>query len=222
MDSTLTYEKKHQSYYEHERQEILALVPKEAKCILDVGCAAGNLGKNLKDLNPEAKLMGIEIQQGITLPNIYEQLFIGDVEKVMVDMHDKNLCFDCIIFADVLEHLNDVWSVLDTSSKMLNPNGIIIASLPNIRNITILKKLVLNGIWEYEKEGIMDKTHLRFFTKKAVLRMFNNYGLEVQSLQYKEYLPTDRLKRFIAIIIKKIKKFEDIFAFQLIVVAKKK
>ncbi|MFA6438543.1 MAG: class I SAM-dependent methyltransferase [Bacteriovoracaceae bacterium] len=222
MASTLTLELKHQYYYEHERGEILALVPNTARTVLDVGCAAGNLGRSIKAKNPSVILTGIELQQGITQSGIYEQVHIGDVEKIIPDMSLNEQRFDCIICTDVLEHLNDVWKVLEAASNMLMPDGIIIASLPNIRHISIMKQLVLHGMWEYEKEGIMDKTHLRFFTERSVKKVFEDSGLDVRSIQFKEYLPTQAVKLFIVGIIKRIRIFRDLFAFQLIVVATKR
>jgi 2-polyprenyl-3-methyl-5-hydroxy-6-metoxy-1,4-benzoquinol methylase len=218
MDSTLNTELKHTEYYQHHREEILALVPDAVGTVLDVGCAAGNLGRGIRSKHPSAVLTGIELQEGITQPGIYAQVHIGDVETIVPALSKEGKTFDCIIFADVLEHLNDVWAVIRSASTMLTPGGVIIASVPNIRHISTLKMYLFAGNWEYEKEGIMDKTHLRFFTARSVRKVFEDSGVRVEAVQLKEYLPTQPVKRFIAGVLKRSSLFRDIFAFQLIVV----
>ena len=87
--------------------------------------------------------------------------------------------FDCVVFNDVLEHLVDPYSVLEEIKKFLSPEGVIVASIPNIRHAPVLFDLVVKGNWDYAEYGVLDKTHLRFFTKASIKKMFSNSGYEL-------------------------------------------
>ena len=105
--------------------------------------------------------------------------------------------FDCITFNDVLEHMVDPWSMLRTIQAKLSPNGVIVASIPNLRHFPVLKSLMLDGEFRYVDEGILDRTHLRFFTQKSMKRMFGDCGLSVMRI---EGLNWQALPGFMAII----------------------
>jgi len=87
--------------------------------------------------------------------------------------------YDCIICADVLEHLNDPWMTLTNLRSHINKNGRIVCSIPNIRYFKIIANLLLFGEWNYQEAGILDKTHLRFFTRKTIDLMFKQTGYEI-------------------------------------------
>lgn len=87
--------------------------------------------------------------------------------------------FDYIVCADVLEHLIDPWIVLSDLVSFLKPGGRIMVSLPNVRHWSIWLPLILRGHWEYRESGIMDRTHLRFFTRFSAIELLNNAGGDV-------------------------------------------
>lgn len=165
------------NYYGHFRPEIQELVPQEAKKILDVGCASGMLGKALKE-RQDCHVTGIEY-----VPQVAEEarsnldlVFCGQVEDVMSQLPREH--YDCIILADVLEHLREPWDVLQELMKYLAPDGVFVISLPNVRHWSVLKNL-LEGNWRYLEAGVLDKTHLRFFTRSSIHEMLKNIGLEI-------------------------------------------
>jgi len=82
--------------------------------------------------------------------------------------------FDCIIFADILEHLKDPLVLLKNATSFLSDGGVIIASIPNIRHHTTIINLLFKGYWPYRERGIHDKTHLRFFTLKNIKEMIED------------------------------------------------
>lgn len=92
--------------------------------------------------------------------------------------------FDYIICADILEHLSDPWVILNKIHKWLKDDGKIIVTLPNIRNYRILKDLVFLGKWEYKESGILDKTHLRFFTKSSFSKALSRADFEIIHSSY--------------------------------------
>jgi 2-polyprenyl-3-methyl-5-hydroxy-6-metoxy-1,4-benzoquinol methylase len=90
--------------------------------------------------------------------------------------------FDCILYGDVLEHLRNPWGVLDRHREILRDGGTIICSIPNIRYYGVLRSLIFKGRWDYTPLGILDRTHLRFFTLKTIEDMLRETGFEVKTV----------------------------------------
>ena len=88
-----------------------------------------------------------------------------------------------MMFFDVLEHLVDPYSLLCSLKAKLSPGGLIVASIPNIRYYRALVDLVIHGNWDYKDHGILDKTHLRFFTFKSITKTFESLGFEILKLE---------------------------------------
>ena len=91
--------------------------------------------------------------------------------------------FDCVFFNDVLEHMLHPEDCLAKIKENIAPDGYVMASIPNIRHISIVRSLVLKGEWKYEDSGIMDRTHLRFFTRKSIMRMFEESGYKIDMIE---------------------------------------
>ena len=171
-------------YYRHVRLEILSAVPAEAINILDVGCGAGLLGKALKEQNPSRRVVGIEYNQEayfFARQNL-DIAYNSDLETFAPPFSAGQ--FDCIVFADVLEHLKDPWRIARQYSTFLKPGGTLIASIPNIRRLSILRELAQDGLWQYGEEGILDRTHLRFFTRKQFLELLQDANIITHSVGY--------------------------------------
>ncbi|MBI5058225.1 glycosyltransferase [candidate division KSB1 bacterium] len=163
-------------YYANARANLADLVPTTAKTVLDVGCGRGALGALLKSRGT-ARVIGIEIQPEVAeiARECLDEVFVGDIERMPLPIPAGSA--DCIILADVLEHLIDPWATLKKLATGLAPHGTVIASIPNIRNLGIIGKL-LEGSWTYEEWGILDSTHLRFFALKDMYRLFESAGIE--------------------------------------------
>jgi 2-polyprenyl-3-methyl-5-hydroxy-6-metoxy-1,4-benzoquinol methylase len=98
-----------------------------------------------------------------------------------VDFDCPDQYFDCIICADVLEHTRDPWIVLKRLMRILQDEGVIIVSLPNLRHLSCILKIITDR-FEYEREGILDKTHLRFFTLHTMRKLFDETGYEIRQI----------------------------------------
>jgi methionine biosynthesis protein MetW len=204
------------------RNDILALIPKQVQSVLDIGCSTGKLGQQLKQ-RKNIQVIGIEINQTMAeiAKSILDKVIIADVEKMLFDDYFSSDYFDCIIFADILEHLTDPWTVLMHATKFLSKTGLIIASIPNIKHYTTVIDLVFKGIWPYRERGLHDKTHLRFFTLKTITEMFNNCNLKITNIQRKYRIierphPYNNYSKYLALPILK-----DFLTFQYLVVAQK-
>jgi 2-polyprenyl-3-methyl-5-hydroxy-6-metoxy-1,4-benzoquinol methylase len=166
-------------YYFNIRDDLIRLIPPQAKSILEVGCAGGMTGKALREKGFK-EIIGIEVNEEVAQigGSYYDKLIIGDVEKVSLPFEKEH--FDCILYGDVLEHLVDPWKVLKNHHTFLKRGGTILCSVPNIRYYKIIRNLFFKGKWEYTEYGIMDRTHLRFFTFDSIRRMFGEAGFEIK------------------------------------------
>lgn len=149
------------------------MIPNECKRILDVGCGDGSCWKDFK-----GEVFGIEINEEAAKKAERHLKFVvsGDVEKTELPFQAG--FFDCLIFADVLEHLYDPWGLLLKFKKLVGPKGYILISVPNIRHYRILRSLIFKGKFSYEQSGILDIDHVRFFTQKEIFEMLSSTGFK--------------------------------------------
>lgn len=168
------------TYYQYSRPELHPLIPTDAKRILDIGCAAGALGRAIKE-RQACHVTGIEMVEAAArqAKERLDEVHIGDAIALMGGMPEN--AFDCIVFADVLEHMEHPEQCLAQARRILTKNGRIVVSLPNVRHWSVVKNL-LEGHWNYEDAGILDRTHLRFFTRESMIRLFVEAGFRVESL----------------------------------------
>ena len=154
---------------------------KKPSNVLEVGCGCGATLLKIKDLYKDVSLYGIEINpMPAKIASGFSHVYTGDVETMQFGYPDNY--FDCIIFGDVLEHLRDPWGLLQRIKKHLSPDGVILASLPNIMHFSILLGLI-NGSWQYTDAGILDKTHLRFFTLEGIISLFHESGYKISNIK---------------------------------------
>jgi SAM-dependent methyltransferase len=165
------------SYYQGINNYLLQAVPHEAKNILEVGCAEGNLGRILKEQDKTRRVYGIEIEPEVAkrAATKLDQVFTVDVENEDVPLEPGSI--DCILYGDVLEHLRNPEAVLRKHRKLLSKNGIILCSIPNIQHYSIVSAL-LRGDFQYTDSGLLDSTHIRFFTHSTFSKLLLDAGYE--------------------------------------------
>ncbi|MFD2932528.1 class I SAM-dependent methyltransferase [Spirosoma flavum] len=175
------YDAKNESYYAHERHEMLKYIPQNVKYILDVGCSSGAFGSSIRE-KFNCEVWGIEPDKKssekarLVLNKVFNTFFDENIDLL-------NQKFDCIFFNDVLEHLVSPFDALQLCKKYLSPNGIIICSIPNLRYFDAMYHILIQKDFNYVDAGIFDKTHLRFFTKKSSERMFIEAGYKVDKIE---------------------------------------
>ena len=168
-------------YHNLLRREILELVPTTARRILDLGCGTGALGKALKE-RQRCYVHGIELNKEAAEQATKSLDLVVCDNLNRYDPTRANYRYDCIIFADILEHLISPWSVLQKFSSVLSEGGTIIASIPNMAHPWVISQLQ-KGLFRYEPSGLLDITHLRFFTKTTIFQMFYRAGLKITNLR---------------------------------------
>jgi 2-polyprenyl-3-methyl-5-hydroxy-6-metoxy-1,4-benzoquinol methylase len=163
------------SYYVQARPEVAALVPRECQRVLDVGCGAGHLGELLKQRGHHVTGLELVPEAGGEARQRLDAVVTADVEAGLPFAPGS---FDAVIFADLLEHLVDPWRVLREAAGLLSPGGMVVASVPNVQNLDVVRRLV-RGHWDYRERGILDRGHLRFFTLETIRELFRQAGLTV-------------------------------------------
>jgi len=178
------------SYYEDQRPDIQELLDPSGLRILDVGCASGALAAVLKQRGA-AHVAGIELDPdaAATARERIDELVEGSA--LDGELPWEAASFDGVIFADVLEHLPDAERALDRFVPLVARGGRVVISVPNSRFWSVLLRLITDR-WEYTSHGVRDRTHLRIFTRRSLLRMLDDHGLRLESLQRNQRLLDDQ------------------------------
>jgi SAM-dependent methyltransferase len=179
-----------QSYFEHTRPELRALVPIDARRILDVGCGGGALGAALKAERPGCEVVGLE---GFPEAAARARGRLDDVLCLDLDSLDALPVdagkFDAMVFGDVLEHLLDPLRLLKTLLPALADDGVLVLSIPNVKHWTVLYPLLVKDRWTYEDAGLLDRTHVHFFTGATAADMLSELGLDLVHLGVNDLAP---------------------------------
>jgi GT2 family glycosyltransferase/2-polyprenyl-3-methyl-5-hydroxy-6-metoxy-1,4-benzoquinol methylase/tetratricopeptide (TPR) repeat protein len=168
---------KSRAYFEFARPELLAMIPRSARRVLDVGCGAGMLGNSIKQ-RQNAEVWGIERDEAMAslARDRLDRVISGDAERIEVEIEAGTL--DCIICGDVLEHMRQPEEFLKQARGWLAPGGRLIASIPNVRHYSVVTS-ILEGNWTYESAGLLDQDHVRFFTRREIEKLFFRAGFAI-------------------------------------------
>lgn len=177
------YQTKASSYFANARQEVASLIPSQCQRVLELGCGSGATLAWLKQQGLVQQTYGVELfaEAAKVAAQHVDVVVQGDVERMALEFPAEH--FDVIMCLDVLEHLVDPWRVMAQLVTHLKPGGRLIASIPNVRNWHALLPLLFAGRWQYADAGILDKTHLRFFTCNSAQSLVTGAGLQISSMQ---------------------------------------
>ncbi len=217
------------SYYNNVNLDILNLIPNTAAFILEIGCGAGALAKATRERNPSAHYIGVEIVEEVANQAVahMNHTLVGDITtKKTLENLDKIRCeklFDTLIIGDVLEHLYDPWSVLTELRYRMAKNGLCIICIPNVAHWSVLLQQ-LRGRWDYTDAGLLDKTHIRFFTLETAAELFNKAGWQLLDAKARVFWPeqtNEILKAFLPLVnqygIEEEKLRRELSAFQWVI-----
>ena len=171
----------HDDYFEHARTDLIDMLTAPPKRFLDVGCGSGTTGAEVKRRYPGAIVDGIEYSPaaGALAQAQLDRVVIGDAGAVDFAALYELASIDAVLLADILEHLYDPWRFLARLRPYVTPDAQIIASIPNVRNLALLTDLIAKGTFPYDEAGLLDVTHIRFFTRSDIIKMFDATGYRV-------------------------------------------
>jgi SAM-dependent methyltransferase len=209
-------------YYNRVNVDLLRLIPPDARVVLEAGCGTGALAEAYRRINMSVSYFGIEKNQEAaevagSIGRI-DRLIIGDLETAdltALSLSDEQPNVDCLIFGDVLEHLVDPWAALTRLTRLVREGGQVLACIPNVQHSSVLVNL-LRGRWDYQDEGLLDRTHLRFFTLSGVQDLFAKASLQVFDIQPRWWPSTeaDRFQQLMAPVLNALKIDPASFATQ--------
>lgn len=172
------------TYYTHARTELINLIPSPKNTeirVLEIGCGAGSTLAKIKYMWPNSKVFGVEIDDDIaSLGSKYLDIIQGNIETMELP-YEQNY-FDYIILGDVLEHLFNPDAALQKLLPYLKNDGCVVASIPNVQHVSVLLPL-LYGMFDYKDAGILDRTHVKFFTLKSVKELALRNSLLIEELR---------------------------------------
>jgi methionine biosynthesis protein MetW len=166
--------------YENPRPELQRHVPAGARRVLDLGCASGALGAALKARG--AYVVGVESdpEYAARAREQLDQVVEADLETLDPAPLGR---FDVVVAGDVLEHLQDPWTVLRRFAEIVEPHGTVVVSLPNVRHWETVFAIAVQGRFPRRNEGVFDRTHLRWFTLHDAWSLVEQAGLRVEEVE---------------------------------------
>ncbi len=181
----------HTHYPDYANPELLDKIPLSAKTVLDVGCAQGALGAAYLRRNPNARFLGIDIDEEAVsqAASRMSEVFCGDVEAEPMPF-DVPEGIDCIVYGDVLEHLRDPWSLVARHMNYLTPDATVLVCMPNVEHWSFVLRL-LAGKFDYDDQGLFDRTHLRWFTPRTMGQLMADAGLQLSDVAPRPVPMTD-------------------------------
>jgi len=176
------YAAKPLDYFDGARADIVAKLPDDSSAtILEIGCGNGSTGAIAKAQGKCARYVGIDLDEkaATAAREAIDLVLLGNVEEI--ELESLGGPFSAAILSEVLEHLIDPWKLLGRVNDVIRPGGLILASSPNIANMRLIRQLLRNR-FDYTSAGVMDRTHLRWFTSATFREMFENAGFETLSV----------------------------------------
>ena len=217
------------AYHLNARIESVSFLNAAPGTVLDVGCGGGATGKLIKEKYPGTRVIGIEVNAHAAehARQHLDTVICASIEAIDLAEHLDGTRVNIVLLLDVLEHLYDPWRALRRIHGWLEPGTRVIASVPNIRNICTLDHLA-GGRFDYDVNGVLDITHVRFFTKSTLRQLFEQTGYQVRNLEpLTQPDLVDRVvvqrgpgridTRNVRIKFRSTDELEDLYAFQYVV-----
>lgn len=160
--------------------EVLKLIPDATNRVIEIGCSSGALAREFKKIHPDVDWVGVEIDPDYAeLARRYcDTTVVRNLDECDQDFYKSYSDRDCWIFADVLEHFKDPWVVLKNIRSVIPSGGCIVACIPNAQNWNLIARLAI-GDFRYEDMGLLDRTHLRWFTRQTIYELFEGQGFKI-------------------------------------------
>lgn len=172
-------------YFRYPRTEMLRFLPESPARMLEIGCGAGAFAAEVKKRNPGCRITGVDRDEAALAQAaaVCDEVRHGDAQEAADGLLAGPDRFDVVVLNDIVEHLEDPWRFLRTIRGLLAPGGRVVASIPNVRFAPVIKDLVFKGEWTYTGAGVLDRTHLRFFTRRSIVATLSECGFKVDRIE---------------------------------------
>lgn len=166
--------------HEHHNPDLLRFIPESSQHLIEIGCSSGALAREFKKINPNCNYLGVDIDEKYTeMASRYcDETSVMDIEESNEDFYFRHKNRDCWIFGDTLEHFRDPWKVLRRIRNVIPLHGCVVACIPNVQHWSIQVKISI-GDFRYQDSGLLDRTHLRWFTRQTIIELFSATGFKV-------------------------------------------
>ena len=167
------------SYYAKERPEVVPFLPTVATRVLEVGCSEGRFRANLPKTS---EYRGVELSAEVArvAATVLDAVLVGTYGEVAAELPAHY--FDLVICNDVIEHMPDHDAFLEDIKQKMAPGAHLVGSVPNVRYLPHLKQLLVRKEWRYADWGVLDRTHLRFFTCQSWERTLREHGFVIEAI----------------------------------------
>lgn len=163
-------------------RDLLAMMPRTARRVVEVGCMHGALARAFREINPQVHYAGVDIDPAYAAvaAQACDVALPGDIEHFDQATFDSLFPSDCWVFGDCLEHLRDPWRVVAAIRERIAADGCLVACIPNAQHWSVQMRLA-TGLFRYEDSGLLDRTHVRWFTRVTMIEMFMQAGWRVEA-----------------------------------------
>jgi len=168
--------------HEKHNDTLLKSIPNNSVNLIEIGCSSGALGREFKKINPACLYDGVEIHpEYVELAKRYlDNVYLGNIEDFGDQFFQDNSSRDCWIFGDTLEHLKSPENVLRKIRSVIPSNGSVCSCIPNMQFWEIQARLSVGDL-RYSDSGLLDRTHLRWFTRNTIIELFEGSGFKIVS-----------------------------------------
>lgn len=176
-------------YFMNERREIAPLLPERIDRALELGCGAGNTMRWIRAERQVGFAAAVELfpDAARQAEQVFDKVIVGDAVAGLAALDERN--FDLVLALDVLEHLTDPERAVDLARERMADGGRFVASLPHVGHFSVAMPLAWRGAWDYADEGLLDRTHLRFFSERSARALFADRGFEIERMEYVRSFP---------------------------------
>ncbi len=167
--------------HDQANTDLISMIPSGVSHIVDVGCMHGALARVYRASDPTARVTGVDLDPDYAqvARQYCTDAIAGNIETMGDEQFARLADADCWVFGDCIEHLRDPWSVLKRIRAVIEPDGSLVACIPNAQHWSVQWRL-LSGNFRYEDSGLLDRTHIRWFTRTTMLEMFAQTGWVVE------------------------------------------
>lgn len=168
--------------HEQHNPDLLQLIPIQSKKLIEVGCSSGALAREFKKISSDCWWLGIDIDPTYAeiAKRYCDKSLVLNIEDAADTFWEEAVNTDCWIFGDTLEHLKDPWAILKKIRENISKTGSVVTCIPNAQHWSLQAKLSI-GDFRYEKSGLLDRTHLRWFTRQTIIELFDQSGFQIEA-----------------------------------------